>query len=115
VDFIQGNEFEVKTFSDAKEEFEISREIIKQGVKALIVTKGENGASIYFKQNERIDRLYIPAENVSTVNKVGCGDIFGSVFFYTYLKTKNLAESLVAANNVAGKSASTNNLNELSI
>ena len=112
-DFIQANQLEVKTLSDREDEFGISSEILKFETKALIVTKGDKGASVYFKQNEKIEHIHVPAEKVKSVNKVGCGDIFGSVFFYTYLKTKNVAESLVTANSAAGKTAATNNLNEI--
>ncbi len=112
-DFIQANQFEVKTLSNREDELGISKEILKHKTQAIVVTKGESGAVVYFKTNETVEQLSVSAEKVNTVNKVGCGDIFGSVFFYTYLKTKNIEESLVAANSAAGKSAATNNLNEL--
>jgi sugar/nucleoside kinase (ribokinase family) len=112
-DFIQANQLEVKTLSNREDEFDISSEILKFETKALIVTKGNKGASVYFKPSEKIEHIHVPTEKVKSVNKVGCGDIFGSVFFYTYLKTKNVAESLVTANRAAGKTAATNNLNEI--
>ena len=112
-DFVQANQLEVKTLSNQENEIRISSEIVKHETKALVITKGDNGACVYFKQNEKIEHLSVSAEKVNTVNKVGCGDIFGSVFFYTYLKTKNIEESLVTANSAAGKSAATNKINEL--
>lgn len=112
-DFIQANQLEVKTLSNREDEFDISSEILKFETKALIVTKGDKGASVYFKPSEKIEHIHVPAEKVKSVNKVGCGDIFGSVFFYTYLKSKNIKESLVTANSAAGKIAATNNLNEI--
>jgi len=56
--------------------------------------------------------VFVSAEKVNVNNKVGCGDIFGSVFFYNYLITKNVIGSLIAANYAAGQSASVQNLNE---
>jgi sugar/nucleoside kinase (ribokinase family) len=113
VDFIQANQLEVKTLSAAEDEFDISEEILRNKTKALIVTKGDAGVAMYLKQNENLESLFVTAEKVNTVNKVGCGDIFGSIFFYTYLKSKNITESLAAANRAAGKSAAISNLNEL--
>lgn len=113
VDFVQVNQLEVKTLSAAEDEFEISEEILRHKTKALIVTKGDAGAAMYLKQNEKVESLFVTSDKVNTVNKVGCGDIFGSIFFYTYLKSKNIAESLAAANRAAGKSAAISNLNEL--
>jgi sugar/nucleoside kinase (ribokinase family) len=47
-----------------------------------------------------------PAINIESKNKVGCGDVFGSVFFYSYLTTNNIIKSLEAANIAGGCAAS---------
>ena len=113
VDLIQANELEVKTLFHFDSELEISAEVLKYGTKSLIVTKGDGGARAYFKRNDEIESVFVLAEIIQTLNKVGCGDIFGSIFFYTYLKTRNINKSLIAANYAAGKSASTQYVNEL--
>jgi len=113
VDLIQANESEVRTLFRLDSEVEIAAEILKCGTKYFIVTKGQLGAYAYYQRNDEIESIYSPAEKVGVNNKVGCGDIFGSVFFYNYLKTKNINESLIAANYAAGQSASVKNLNEL--
>lgn len=115
VDIIQTNELEAKTLFYYQDESQIAAEILKQGSRFLIVTKGDAGARIYFKRNDEVESVFVPAEKIHTLNKVGCGDIFGGVFLYTYLKTNNFYKSLTAANIAAGKSASTQNLKELKL
>jgi len=115
VDLIQANESEVRTLFHLDSELEIASEILKCGTKYLIVTKGQLGAHAYYQRNNEIESFYSPAEKVRVNNRVGCGDIFGSVFFYNYLTTQNVKESLAAANHAAGQSASVKNLNELNL
>jgi sugar/nucleoside kinase (ribokinase family) len=38
------------------------------------------------------------------LNKVGCGDVFGAVFFYNYIRKADIIDSLRAANFAAGVS-----------
>lgn len=113
VDLIQANELEVKTLFHFDSELEIAAKVLEYETNSLIVTKGDAGACAYYNRNNEVESLFVPAEKVNTNNKVGCGDIFGGIFFYTFLKTGNINESLIAANYAAGKSASTQNLNEL--
>lgn len=115
VDIIQTNELEAKTLFYYQDESQIAAEILKQGSRFFIVTKGDAGARIYFKRNDEVESVFVPAEKIHTLNKVGCGDIFGGVFLYTYLKTNNFYKSLTSANIAAGKSASTQNLKELKL
>jgi len=115
VDFIQANELEAKTLFHYQDESQIADEVLKQGTKCFIVTKGNAGARIYIKQNDEVESVFVPAEKNYTLNKVGCGDIFGGVFFYTYSKTNNFIKSLTSANYAAGKSSSTPNLKELKL
>jgi sugar/nucleoside kinase (ribokinase family) len=79
----------------------------------LIVTKGENGAVVYCKAGNEIKTIYAEALGGEIKNKVGCGDIFGSVFFYTYLKTNSAKAALQLANRIAGLSTKAASLNEL--
>ncbi len=113
VDFIQANELEIKTLFSYDNELEIAAEVLKCGTKYLLQTKGELGANAYYKRNNKVESIFVAAEKINTNNKVGCGDIFGSIFFYNYLKTKDVNSSMIAANYVAGQSASIQNLNEL--
>ena len=114
LDIIQVNEIEVETLLGLKDEFITATDVLHYGAKYLIVTKGEAGARIYFIRKNEIESVYVSADKYEVLNKVGCGDIFGSVLFYTYLKSKNVTESLVSATKMAAKSVSMTNISELS-
>lgn len=102
VDFVQCNENELLTISEKKNEQEIAKEVLGCGPKYLIVTKGELGVRIYGNFDDELYSLFIPAIKVNAINKVGCGDVFGSSFFYTYLKTGNIEKALRFGNTAAG-------------
>ncbi|RKY90346.1 MAG: hypothetical protein DRQ13_12750 [Ignavibacteriae bacterium] len=112
VDIIQCNELEVKTLSSKTIEKEIARELIGYGVKQLIVTKGNKGAKVYFSKNTFLSSEEIPALDVESVNKVGCGDVFGAVYFYNYIGNENLIEALTLANIAAGTSATYSDIDD---
>ncbi len=112
VDIIQANELEVKTLSSKTAEEEIARELIDYGVKQIIVTKGNKGVKIYFSKNKFLSSEEMPALDVKPVNKVGCGDVFGAVYFYNYIRNKNLIEALTRANIAAGTSTTYIDIND---
>ena len=107
IDILQCNENELRTVVDLKEE-DAAKKILEHGPKVVIVTKGGNGVTAYSESNSEIVNYNLNAEKVKVVNKIGCGDIFGSVFFYLYLCGENILESLKSANKIAGFSVSNN-------
>lgn len=112
VNIIQANELEIKTLSSKKTEEEIACELIGYGVRKLIVTKGNKGVKVYFLENKSLSTKEVPAINVNPVNKIGCGDVFGAVFFYSYIRNKNLIEALTLANIAAGTSTTYTDIND---
>lgn len=102
IDILQVNENEIFTLSGESDLSKIINEIFECGIKLLIITKGENGASIFYKENSIIKTINEHGIKVKTVNPVGCGDIFGAVFFYSYIKSGNFETALKTANAVAG-------------
>jgi sugar/nucleoside kinase (ribokinase family) len=102
VDFIQANEMELKTLSEQADESEIINELFSFGIEQLIITKAEKGAVIFYKEENKINSVYINAIQVETINKVGCGDVFGAVYFYNYIRNKNIVSALELANTAAG-------------
>jgi len=102
IDILQANEEEIKTISDKTVEIEIVKEMFSYGVKLFIVTKGEKGVRIYFRNNDEIESVFIPVVKVQPINKVGCGDVFGAIFFYNYIRTNDIIDSLRVANLAAG-------------
>ena len=106
VDILQANENEIRSLSEQSEEFEIAKEILSNGVKIFIVTKGSLGARIYTVKNNEIISIFKSALKIESKNMVGTGDVFGAVFFYNYIKTKDAVYSLNLANTDAGCAAS---------
>lgn len=106
IDILQANENEVKTLQQGNSEFVIARKILNCGPKILIITKGKKGTVAYYKANGDLQRIIIPSVKVKAVNKIGCGDIFGAVFFYSYLCQKDISDSLKAANSSAALASS---------
>jgi sugar/nucleoside kinase (ribokinase family) len=104
IDILQVNEEEIQTISDETIEIDIVREMFSYGIKILVVTKDEHGAKAYFIDGDEIKSVFIPAIKVKVLNKVGCGDVFGAVFFYNYIRKADIIDSLMAANFAAGVS-----------
>ena len=97
LDIIQVNQNELFTLSQKKTEMEIAEEILNIGVKVLCVTKGELGAKIFYHQQNEIMSYFIAANKICNPNIIGCGDIFGASFFYSYIRNKNAINSLTNA------------------
>jgi len=114
VDIVQVNENEIFTLSELKSELEIAQEIINYGVTIFIITFGDKGAKIFFKMNDEIISYFVSGLKVEVKNKIGCGDIFGSVFFYYFIKENNIIKSLKLANMAGGLSAGYKKFNQYS-
>ena len=110
IDIIQVNKHELLTLSNKTEQLEIVKEILDCGTKYVILTLEELGARIFFLNESEINSIFKPAIKIEVKNKVGCGDIFGAVFFYNYIKYRDINVSLEAANKAAGLAASNNDL-----
>lgn len=102
-DIIQANTSEMLTLSDYRNEEEIAEYVLSHRAKIFIVTKADKGAIAYYKNKSGdINAIHKPALNVPCNNKVGCGDVFGAVFFYTYLKHKDIDYALFSAVKASG-------------
>jgi len=97
LDIIQVNQNELFTLSQKKHEFEIVKEILGFGAKTLCVTKGELGARVYFKDQKEILSYFVAARKINNPNIIGCGDVFGASFFYSYIRNKDAIDSLTNA------------------
>jgi hypothetical protein len=106
INILQANENELRTITTAADETEAAKEILKRGPDILIITKGSKGAVVYFNKQGSVDFYSVDAEKVEAVNKVGCGDIFGAVFFYNYIKDKDVINSLKSANKAGAAAVS---------
>jgi len=106
VDILQANDHELFTLSEKDSEKEKAEELLHQGAKIILVTKSAHGASVYTLINDEIISLSLPAIQIETKNKVGCGDVFGAAFFSSYIKDKNMEKALALANIAGGCIAS---------
>lgn len=104
LDIIQVNEFELLTLFNDKDEFQNAEKLFSLGVRALIITKAEKGATVYFKKNDEVNFYFKSTNKIEGINTIGCGDYFGSSFFYNYLITKDEISSLNFAVNEVEKS-----------
>ena len=102
IDLLQTNESELLTLSDQVEEAAIVDELFSYGIKQIIITRAERGATVFFRENGSIRKIHKDALQVKVSNKVGCGDVFGAVYFYNYIKNKNVLLALELANLFAG-------------
>lgn len=106
IDILQTNENEIRTLTTSGNELQAAEEILNLGPKILIITKGSKGAVIYFKNQGLITYYSVDAEKITATNKIGCGDIFGAVFFYTYIKDNDVIKSLKNANKAGAMAVS---------
>ncbi|MDP3581328.1 MAG: carbohydrate kinase family protein, partial [Ignavibacteria bacterium] len=107
VDILQCNDSELKTICDTQTEEGFAYWVLEQGIKLLIITKAENGAVVYFNNKSGLDFLKINGEKIVVKNTIGCGDIFGATFFYSYIRTRDCKHSLEFANHAGAAAAST--------
>lgn len=94
IDILQANENEFKTLGSYKSEYDQAKYLLELGVKIILLTKGSKGAKVYFKKNDEILSYFVSPKKIISVNTVGCGDTFGATFFYNYIRTKNVYQSL---------------------
>jgi sugar/nucleoside kinase (ribokinase family) len=102
IDILQTNESELKTLSNKSKEITIVEELFSYGIKQIVLTRSEKGATVFCNENDSIKSSHINALQVNTINKVGCGDVFGAVYFYNCIKNNKIQLALEQANLYAG-------------
>ena len=102
IDILQTNEEEFKTLSTKTRKIDVVREMFSYGIQIILITKGEEGARVFYKNKERVESVFISSLRVKSINYVGCGDVFGAVFFYNYIRNRDIPKSLKIANAAAG-------------
>ena len=94
LDIIQVNQRELFTLDQKEKEIEVVEILFNAGVKIICVTKGALGARVYFKNSNEILSYFVAARKINYPNVIGCGDVFGASFFYSYIRNKNVMDSL---------------------
>lgn len=105
IDILQANESELLTLSDQKDETRIIEELFSFGISQVIITRAEKGATVFYKKSDSVKKIHKDSLKVKAVNKVGCGDVFGAVYFCYYTNNKNVPLALEQANLFAGIAA----------
>ncbi len=105
VDTVQMNEFEARSIGEEWwNDDMLAENVLNLGVRAMVITRASLGATVYYFDDE-IKRADFKAYEVDVVDPTGCGDVFGSAFFYKYSKTLDPLVSTEFANYVAGLNA----------
>ncbi|MFN3871854.1 MAG: carbohydrate kinase family protein [Ignavibacterium sp.] len=94
IDILQANENEFKTLGNYQSEYEQAKYLLGLGIKIILLTNGSKGAKVFFREKEEILSYFVSARKIILTNTVGCGDTFGATFFYNYIRTKNVYQSL---------------------
>lgn len=112
IDILQTNSRELFTLTGYKEKSDIIKFVIEKGVNYLIETRGKDGAMCYSFENKQIIMREMPGVKVNANNQVGTGDVFGAVFFYSYIKNNSVDTALKDAVIAGGCAAAYKNIDE---
>jgi len=102
IDYLTPNETELELLSgirvkDKKSVELAAEELLKKGVKNVIVTMGKKGA--YLITNER--KQIFPAKKVNVVDSTGAGDAFNGALAYALSNDEEIGKAIQLANSVA--------------
>lgn len=84
----------VKNITSAQE---ASRELLKKGVKNVIITMGSKGAFLFNKDESKL----IPTEKVTAVDTTAAGDVFNGALCVALAEGKKLNEAIAFGNKAA--------------
>ena len=112
IDILQVNTRELFTVSGLQNKDEIVRYVLNTNVKYLLETKGEEGSVCYSINNNEIIADKMSPLKVKVKNQVGLGDVFGAVFFYSYIKNGSVKTALKYASAASGYAASYNTIED---
>lgn len=71
------------------------------GIKALVLTRGAKGLTLFFSEHKKVHRHDVPPETVIDGDATGCGDVFGAGFLFHNITSKDLAASANRAAHLA--------------
>jgi sugar/nucleoside kinase (ribokinase family) len=91
IDTVQLNEEEIAGLAvDSLSEQETAGHLLTLSVKGVLVTRGVEGASLYYNEHKKILRKDFPAPATDAGPRVGGGDLFGVAFLWHYCRTGDL-------------------------
>ena len=111
-DVLQMNSSEIQSLFKEKVDFsslnQYVREILKAGPKIVIITLGERGVFLGYKNDDDFVFLSIPPDVKNVIDPTGCGDVFAAAFIIKYQETSDPIKSAKYANKIAGKNGQYN-------
>ena len=108
-DFVQLNEEELAGLAQEKmSEAQTVNHLLTLGTKAIIVTRGAKGATLYTSEHKKTLRTDIDGMTANgTSDTVGAGDTFGAAFLVQAVKSGDVQEALKFANAAAAHKVAT--------
>jgi len=71
-------------------------------VNALLITRGERGATLVHQEHKKLFRHEVPAPTtLPPVDSTGCGDVYGAAFIAEYLESHDFLKSASSAGRAA--------------
>jgi sugar/nucleoside kinase (ribokinase family) len=103
VDTVQFNEQEIAGLTPERmPEKQTVGHLLTLGVKGVLVTRAERGATLYWSEKKQVQRKdSVPPEPPKAGESVGSGDLFGAAFHNHYLRHHDLNAALDAAREMA--------------
>ncbi len=107
VDIVQMNEEEIGGLTaEHLPEQQTAGHLLTLGIRAVVVTRGARGATVYFNEHKRLGRQEVEGITVARLHDAtGCGDVFGAAFHYHYVRTRDPLASAHVANRIAATKA----------
>ncbi|MBI5021274.1 MAG: carbohydrate kinase family protein [Ignavibacteriales bacterium] len=104
---VQMDEAEAASITGQKlSDEQLANQILALDTKALHITRGKLGSTVFIDVHKRIKRIDYPAfEPDASTDTTGCGDVFGAAYCAYYLKLKNISTATKFANRVASLNA----------
>jgi sugar/nucleoside kinase (ribokinase family) len=103
IDVVQMNEEEIGGLTaEHLPEQQTAGHLLTLGIRAVLVTRGARGVTVYYNEQKRLTRKEVSGISVAQPHDAtGCGDVFGAAFHYHYVRTRDPLESAQVANRVA--------------
>ncbi|HAL57254.1 MAG TPA: hypothetical protein DCP63_12505 [Bacteroidetes bacterium] len=103
MDSVQLNEDEAAGLgSERYDEPTLINHLMPLMVNALLITRGERGASLIRQEHKRFDRHDIEGVQAEApLDTTGCGDVFGAAFVYRYVESRDYVKAAEFANKIA--------------
>jgi sugar/nucleoside kinase (ribokinase family) len=103
-DSVQLNEEEVAGLTvEALGEEQTVGHLLTLGVKAVVVTRGSRGASVFTSEHKHIQRQDVGGGGSSADDTVGSGDVFGAAFLFRIVQGGTPVEAAVFAHDLVAR------------